>query len=1819
MQNAFASSHTSVAYRCPVLTKPIRFGFILFSLFICVNFAQAAVPVVNTTIGVEKTGSEPFDATTWDGSDLNTAGFDQFEDNNVVRMQDSITYRVEVSANDSSVDNLIATVSLPDGKQKWIALPTGCKTNPLEVTPVSSISVDGYTMICNVGSVIEGATRVFFPAAKVIAYNSVTNLPVLNDEHTVANVSVTAAGANVATAGDTDVIITAGFKLDTIKTMLIPGFKTDGTPLYTAQNAPGPLGQEGMLLEYSIKLQYKNGSMLMDSDEISYKVNIDLVDHFTDDNTGNDGALSSGAVLYTWGPNGASGGCFLEGDNGSTSSVVCNQQNNPVIDSISPTANAGTGAYTGEVDGVNDPNIDIALTDIDVRDPDADGNIVNLVVKLWFSRASEILTHQDCIGLTCTVVTINSVSWKNGGGTFEGFNPVSTEDSNNNNLTNFSGLGEPYPNEIDYSMAYLPPGSWSFYTVFEGFYRPSGPDYWTADTPYAPGQTISFGTQFADHRKLSFPNGKSQGCDKIDTTQFNFKGLHVTANGGSTMKDTGYWGNTMAHNPVVHAYNSGNIPNPFNPGFDAQGAYTILYTDVPVGTPSGPGTAGEAAWLSSLRSSTCPDDVDGDGTVRIKLKDGSLVDAISGGAPVAAGPIDWYESTAQGEAGIDAAIVGNVTRIKQEFRALHPDMELLAPGYVFTRMNAEFDLEILPTAIGYGASKFVPLYEAYRIGSNDNTGGFVPWAATAVGSTDPNNAGFSKLIYTQDRIVITESSIKILKRTEPKGIKVVLAEDIVDFVIEPSVFGGWNPAFTTAVVTDTIPALNSYVFGSEMFSTDAGVTWLNYSDYIASSPAVTLTSPVNTSLNSLVWNFDSVNTGDQLPWIKYQVLIDATVTSGSFTNTTVLNSLIDNNAGNSPVSASYKLTVFPNFGLDVVKTNRQAVYSTNTPFTMDLIYKNLGGEDYGSSAFIDILPHNADGAGNTSGLASARVPPTIYGGSYEITAFTGANSETFYATNANPLTIPQDPCHEDNQPNAYVPIAGDLCYNFYISENNAGVPIKVANTFAGGSVTGTGLINWQQCVGNSPAACGALNAQEITAVLFTTPVLPSAAGGQTVSIEFSPLGNIGGVPDLDVDGNVTAASTGNIYTNNFGGRVPEISLVVISNDVSVTVVSNSVGNHLWFDTNGNGIDDAEPPMPGITVNLLDGMGNPVYVDPVTGGIVDAATPGAIPYVAVTDMNGDYLFSNLPDGTYQVSVDATTLPLGLAQTYDADGLATPNVSTIVLAANTDVFGNIISGNDDDAQDFGYQQQGYLGDYVWYDANQDGVQDASEVGVNGITVNLYSTADCSGPVTATTTTANGGTPAADGFYEFTPIPLGLYCIEFTSIPANHSISPTGAGTVSTDSNAVVDGADATIARITNINLTGVDPDEDMGIFVAGSVNGLLWCESDTNPNLVYDAGDGDTLQSNVTVNLYDDANCNNIIDGTDAASLVTQSTVAGNYSFMNLITGGPGAGNNPPGCYIVEVDTTDPDLGECYNSITAPQLFPTIDAVNPDNNNNDFGHEERLNIGDYVWYENNQDGLQDAVEPGVNGITVELYHTLDCTGPVLATTVTANGGLPAADGWYNFSPLASGDYCIQFSGLAPGWVITSQNQGADDSIDSDADTATAQIQNIVLIHDDLSNDMGVYAAIGNIPGQVYCDINLSLTYDAGEEQVGIAVTLLRDTDCDGTGDVTVATLDTDATGSFDFTNLPVGLSPIPPNPAACYVLNYDLVDTDLTGCSQPFLPVTSVVELSTDTPAPPPSVFGNHVGPPMMIPVNKWWALLALTLMIFMVGKRCYKQD
>jgi hypothetical protein len=121
---------------------------------------------------------------------------------------------------------------------------------------------------------------------------------------------------------------------------------------------------------------------------------------------------------------------------------------------------------------------------------------------------------------------------------------------------------------------------------------------------------------------------------------------------------------------------------------------------------------------------------------------------------------------------------------------------------------------------------------------------------------------------------------------------------------------------------------------------------------------------------------------------------------------------------------------------------------------------------------------------------------------------------------------------------------------------------------------------------------------------------------------------------------------------------------------------------------------------------------------------------------------------------------------------------------------------------------------------------------------------------------------------------------------------------------------------------------------------------------------------------------------------------------------------------------------------------------------------FRPRQVLWLGDLVWNDADRDGLQDAGEAGVPGVAASLYGNPTCTGHPLWTETTDTSGN------YLFTNVLSGTLCVEFSDIPSGWAISSQDIGADDTVDSDADPSTAQIQHIVVTADDYDLDLGLY---------------------------------------------------------------------------------------------------------------------------------------------------------
>ena len=167
-----------------------------------------------------------------------------------------------------------------------------------------------------------------------------------------------------------------------------------------------------------------------------------------------------------------------------------------------------------------------------------------------------------------------------------------------------------------------------------------------------------------------------------------------------------------------------------------------------------------------------------------------------------------------------------------------------------------------------------------------------------------------------------------------------------------------------------------------------------------------------------------------------------------------------------------------------------------------------------------------------------------------------------------------------------------------------------------------------------------------------------------------------------------------------------------------------------------------------------------------------------------------------------------------------------------------------------------------------------------------------------------------------------------------------------------------------------------------------------------------------------------------------------------------------------------------------------------------------------IDSHVWKDLDGDGVRAAGEPGIEQIKVYLF---DCDGTIVDSTLTD------VTGNYVFDLVFPGDYYIEFdySNQPPACIVTFQDQGGDDSVDSDANSdgvipcfplTAAETK------EDLDLGLLMLPCIGNF---VWHDLNGNGQQDSGEPGLeGLMVYLYE---ADGT---LVNMTTTDANGNYLF---------------------------------------------------------------------------------------------
>ena len=162
-----------------------------------------------------------------------------------------------------------------------------------------------------------------------------------------------------------------------------------------------------------------------------------------------------------------------------------------------------------------------------------------------------------------------------------------------------------------------------------------------------------------------------------------------------------------------------------------------------------------------------------------------------------------------------------------------------------------------------------------------------------------------------------------------------------------------------------------------------------------------------------------------------------------------------------------------------------------------------------------------------------------------------------------------------------------------------------------------------------------------------------------------------------------------------------------------------------------------------------------------------------------------------------------------------------------------------------------------------------------------------------------------------------------------------------------------------------------------------------------------------------------------------------------------------------------------------------------------------------IGNFVWNDYNNNGVQDLGEPGLQGVTV----TLNGCGLSLTTTTDSNGA-------YLFSNLPPCTYTIGF-GTPSGYTPSPANQGGNDATDSDPVAGTVSVV-LASGENNTTIDAGFFNP-GSIGNFVWNDLNHNGIQDLGEPGIpGVTVTL--------TGCAISMSTTTDLNGAYLFSNLP-----------------------------------------------------------------------------------------
>lgn len=781
--------------------------------------------------------------------------------------------------------------------------------------------------------------------------------------------------------------------------------------------------------------------------------------------------------------------------------------------------------------------------------------------------------------------------------------------------------------------------------------------------------------------------------------------------------------------------------------------------------------------------------------------------------------------------------------------------------------------------------------------------------------------------------------------------------NIIPFVLFPHVGDlDWNndePVWPTpgaaaqsVVVSDVLPKYLAYQAGSATV------------DNVPVEPAIANDTP-GPDQTTLTWNLGTVASG-ATPVIRFNARVSA------FAPNEV--NLVNESSISSPSDPSPSRFKRDSAEVSVRSSARAAVDKlTLTPMInagddiqFELSYANLSSTVVEYTDWVDIFPFNGDYNG------------TNYHGTFEFAGVTGPVAKPGATGTPNPVQI-----WLSAVPGSVLDPKDGFTDGFLN-------PV----TAYGGFFNGLGGADWPcQIAAAGTGGCPALSA--VTAIRIVGPDPNTGGSGAGASFLSANEGQFA----LTLTFNTSGNQKGDQYKNKWGGRFEGLPLPVWSpDDAEARIFNGVIGDYVWFDKNNNGQFDAGDydGGPGILLNLLDEAGNPVL------------DSGNNPITTVTDANGRYLFTDLPEGNYIVEIDPSNFNEGapLEAATVASGAEAPGPFTGTSNEETDHnASNPVGG-------------GYRSNVIVLTAGSQPLNDAKP-----------------------------DTPDFNGADEDSNLTIDF---AFVPPPRDYGDLPdTGAGTGAGNYQTL--SADNGPSHIINagVKLGPLVPDQEDDGQPNTSARGDNAAGTNDEDGVVFltPMAAGTTAKVQVTTNdtdgtgylsLYFDFNGDGDFADPGEVFLTDSPQTNGVHEFDVPVPA------NATGTFGIRARFTD-EAGQGGASPTGPGSRGEIE-------------DYRLaGLGDYVWEDSNSNGLQDNGEPGLNGYRVNLLKpdgspVRDADGNPI-TTVTANHPTTNQPGYYQFVGLPPGDYKVEF--VVIGRNFTTQNadgQGVNGALNSDPNTGT-----------------------------------------------------------------------------------------------------------------------------------------------------------------------------